>query len=64
MKEIRLTDGVTLLVDEDKFTVASSMAVSFAQTEDDIQLSFDLNVTNITEQLESKVQSVVVLRSV
>lgn len=61
--EIQLTDGVKLLIDEEKFNVVSSFGVNIA-SEEDIQLSIDLNVTNITEQVESKVMSLAVLRSV
>lgn len=61
MIQIEITDGVKLVVDPEKFDVKSALKLQLPN--DDLQLTFDLTVTNVSEQAESKVQNVVSLRS-
>lgn len=59
--EIQITDGVTLVIDPEKYDLKNGLKLQLP--EGDLMLSFDLTVTNVTEQAESKVQNVVILRS-
>lgn len=59
--EIEITDGVKLVVDPEKFDVKNAMKLVLP--EGDLLLTFDMTVTNVGEQAESKVQNVVALRS-
>lgn len=61
MQEIELMDGVKLVVDPAKFDVKNALKLQLP--EGDFKLTFDVTVTNLLEQDESKVQGVVSLRS-
>ncbi len=62
-KEIVLVDGVKLLVDDEKFNVINALSLAGGPT-GDTRLTFDLTITDILEEEEAKVQSIVTLRTV
>jgi hypothetical protein len=60
--EIELMDGVKLVIDPAKFDVKNVLKLQLP--EGDLKLTFDVTITDVLEQDESKVQGIVGLRSV
>jgi hypothetical protein len=64
MITINLADGLTLHVDPDKFTLKGGLSLELSeQWSNDLLYTLDLNVRDLLEENDTKVQNIVELRT-